>query len=57
MLLKNVVKKNITTFKDFPKKGILFQDVFSITKNPKLMTLITNSIVSYNFLSILLRKL
>ena len=47
MLLKNVVKKNITTFKDFPKKGILFQDVFSITKNPKLMTLITNSIVSY----------
>ena len=47
MLLKNVVKKNIKTFKDFPKKGILFQDVFSITKNPKLMTLITNSIVSY----------
>lgn len=30
------LKKNIVVTEDFPKKGILFQDTFSITKKPEL---------------------
>lgn len=32
--LKEVVKQSITSYSDFPKPGVLFRDVFAITRNP-----------------------
>tara|TARA_B100000886_G_scaffold94065_1_gene62216 strand:+ start:1036 stop:1575 length:540 start_codon:yes stop_codon:yes gene_type:complete len=45
--LVNKLKKNIRVIPDFPKKGILFQDITSITDNKKLFTEVVNEISTY----------
>ena len=45
--LVNKLKKNIRVIPDFPKKGILFQDITSITDNKKLFTEVVNEISKY----------
>lgn len=39
------IKKNIEVIKDFPIKGISFQDIFSITRKPDIFKLITQEII------------
>ena len=39
------IKKNIDVIKDFPIKGINFQDIFSITKKPDIFKLIIQEII------------
>ena len=46
---KNLQKKlqeQIRVIPDFPLKGIMFQDVFSITENPKLFKDVINELSS-----------
>ena len=45
--LKNKLKKKIRVIPDFPKKGILFQDITSITDNKKLFKEVTLEISKY----------
>ena len=45
--LVNKLKKNIRVIPNFPKKGILFQDITSITDNKKLFTEVINEISKY----------
>tara|TARA_B100000886_G_C20388882_1_gene477336 strand:+ start:896 stop:1435 length:540 start_codon:yes stop_codon:yes gene_type:complete len=40
-----VIKKNIEVIKDFPIKGISFQDIFSITRKPEIFKLIIQEII------------
>ena len=39
------IQKNIEVIKDFPIKGISFQDIFSITRKPKIFKLIIQEII------------
>ncbi len=39
-----LISKNIEVIKNFPKKGILFQDIFSITSKPQIFSRIINEI-------------
>ena len=39
------IKKNIAVIKDFPIKGISFQDIFSITRKPEIFKLIIQEII------------
>ena len=39
-----IIEKNIKVIKNFPKKGILFQDIFSLTNNPNIFSAIINEI-------------
>lgn len=39
-----IIKNNIEIVKNFPKKGILFQDIFSLTKKPIVFNSIINEI-------------
>ena len=45
--LKNKLKRNIRVIPDFPKKGILFQDITSITDNKLLFKEVVNEIATY----------
>ena len=45
--LVNKLKKNIRVIPNFPRKGILFQDITSITDNKKLFTEVINEISKY----------
>ena len=45
--LKNKLKKKIRVIPDFPKKGILFQDITSITDNKILFKEVVNEISKY----------
>ena len=45
--LKNKLKKKIRVIPDFPKKGILFQDITSITDNKKLFKEVIIEISKY----------
>ena len=45
--LVNKLKKNIRVIPNLPKKGILFQDITSITDNKKLFTEVINEISKY----------
>ena len=45
--LKNKLKRNIRVIPDFPKKGILFQDITSITDNKLLFREVVNEIAKY----------
>ena len=45
--LKNKLKRNIRVIPDFPKKGILFQDITSITDNKLLFKEVINEIAKY----------
>ncbi len=45
--LKNKIKKKIRVIPDFPKKGILFQDITSITDNKKLFKEVVIEISKY----------
>ena len=45
--LKNKLKKQIRVIPNFPKKGIQFQDITSITDNKKLFTEVVNEISKY----------
>ncbi len=40
------IKKNIAVIKDFPIKGISFQDIFSITRKPEIFKLIIQEIIT-----------
>ena len=39
------IKKNIEVIKDFPIKGIKFQDIFSVTRKPDIFKLIIQEII------------
>lgn len=39
------IKKNIEVIKDFPIKGISFQDIFSITRKPEIFKLVIQEII------------
>ena len=41
------LRKKIRVVKDFPKKGILFQDITSITDDAKLLSQVVKSISQY----------
>ena len=45
--LTNKLKKNIRVIPNFPKKGILFQDITSITDDNKLFNEVINEISKY----------
>ena len=45
--LKNKLKRNIRVIPDFPKKGILFQDITSITDNKLLFKEVIDEISKY----------
>tara|TARA_B100000508_G_scaffold102788_1_gene81198 strand:+ start:272 stop:811 length:540 start_codon:yes stop_codon:yes gene_type:complete len=45
--LKNKLKRNIRVIPDFPKKGILFQDITSITDNKLLFKEVVDEIATY----------
>ena len=45
--LKNKLKRNIRVIPDFPKKGILFQDITSITDNKLLFKEVVDEISKY----------
>ena len=45
--LTNKLKKNIRVIPNFPKKGILFQDITSITDDKKLFSEVINEISKY----------
>jgi len=45
--LKNKLKRNIRVIPDFPKKGILFQDITSITDNKLLFKEVVDEIAKY----------
>ena len=45
--LENKLKKKIRVIPNFPKKGVLFQDITSITDNKKLFTEVINEISNY----------
>ena len=42
--LQNLLEKNLSITSDFPKKGIMFQDIFSLTRKPKILKKIINEI-------------
>ncbi len=42
--LENLLQQNIRVVADFPKKGIMFQDIFSLIAKPELLKKITNEI-------------
>ena len=45
--LKNKLKKTIRVIPDFPKKGIMFQDITSVTDNKLLFKEVINEISKY----------
>ena len=46
-MISKKLKKRIRIIKNFPKKGILFQDITSITDDYKLFVEVINEIVNY----------
>ncbi|KAK4884308.1 hypothetical protein RN001_000579 [Aquatica leii] len=32
----NLIKEHLKSYKDFPKQGVVFQDIFSVLQNPKI---------------------
>ena len=46
-MISEKLKKRIRIVKNFPKKGILFQDITSITDDKKLFVEVINEIVKY----------
>ena len=42
--LEKLLKNNLTVVPNFPKKGIMFQDIFSLIGKPELLKKITNEI-------------
>ena len=46
-MISKKLKKRIRIIKNFPKKGILFQDITSITDDNKLFSEVINEIVKY----------
>ena len=46
-MISKKLKKRIRIIKNFPKKGILFQDITSITDDNKLFSEVVNEIVKY----------
>jgi adenine phosphoribosyltransferase len=42
--ISSEIKNNLKVVKDFPIKGINFQDIFSLTKNPKIFKLVIRQI-------------
>ena len=42
--LSNKLKKSIRVIPNFPKKGIMFQDIFSLIEKPELMKLVQKEI-------------
>ena len=46
-MISNKLKNKIRIIRNFPKKGILFQDITSITDDNKLLTEVINEIVKY----------
>ena len=45
--LATILRKKIRVIEDFPKKGILFQDITSITDDAKLLRQVVKSISRY----------
>ncbi|XP_050310574.1 adenine phosphoribosyltransferase isoform X3 [Anthonomus grandis grandis] len=41
-----VIKNAVRSYPDFPKKGILFRDVFSVLSNPPIHTLLKEQLVN-----------
>ena len=46
-MISKKLEKRIRVIKNFPKKGILFQDITSITDDNKLFVEVINEIVKY----------
>ena len=46
-MISEKLKKSIRIIKNFPKKGVLFQDITSITDDKKLFIEVINEIVKY----------
>ena len=44
--ITTTLKKNIRVIPNFPKKGILFQDIFSFTENAKIFNEIISNIAA-----------
>ena len=44
--ITTTLKKNIRVIPNFPKKGILFQDIFSFTENAKIFNKIISNIAT-----------
>jgi len=42
--LENLLKKNLRVIPNFPKKGIMFQDIFSLIAKPHLLKKIVDKI-------------
>ena len=42
--LEKLLKKNLRVIPNFPKKGIMFQDIFSILEKPRLLKMIVKEI-------------
>ena len=42
--IESLLRKKIRVIKDFPKKGIMFQDVFSLIEDPKTLNIIIKEI-------------
>ncbi len=42
--LENLLRKNLRVVPNFPKKGIMFQDIFSVIEKPTLLKMIINEI-------------
>ncbi|KAJ8924241.1 hypothetical protein NQ315_007033 [Exocentrus adspersus] len=40
-----VIKGQIKSYPDFPKKGVLFRDVFSVLQNPPIFQLLTDVLI------------
>ncbi len=43
-ILQKILKKEIRVIPDFPIKGIMYQDIFSITENPKTLKGVVNEL-------------
>jgi len=41
------IKKRLTEYRDFPKKGIIFKDIFPIFKHPSLSGVVTDIFIEY----------
>ncbi|GJQ76161.1 Aprt [Trypoxylus dichotomus] len=40
-----IIKKHISSYPDFPKKGIIFRDLFSVLREPSLFTLLKEILI------------
>lgn len=41
----DIIKKHIASFPDFPKKGILFWDIFSVLQRPKIFQILKEVLI------------